>query len=95
MITIFDCLSAESALIGPDGVAPSRMVYVSASVNLPLHIKVQKFSSGTGSPRCPENRAIKWLWCVRGICINFLVTLVSLMFFWRGKVVVHPLVIMH
>jgi len=31
-------------------VAPSRMVGVSASVNLPLHHKVQKFSSGTGSP---------------------------------------------
>jgi len=30
-------------------VAPSRMVDVSASVNLPLHHKVQKFSSGTGS----------------------------------------------
>ena len=29
---------------------PSRMVGVSASVNLPLHHKVQKFSSGTGSP---------------------------------------------
>jgi len=26
------------------------MVGVSASVNLPLHHKVQKFSSGTGSP---------------------------------------------
>jgi len=32
------------------GVAPIRMVGVSASVNLPLHHKVQKFSSGTGSP---------------------------------------------
>ena len=30
--------------------APSEMVGVSASVNLPLHHKVQKFSSGTGSP---------------------------------------------
>ena len=37
------------AQVGPDGVAPSRMVSVSASVNLPLHHKVQKFSSGTGS----------------------------------------------
>ena len=37
------------ALVSPDGVAPSRMVCVSASVNLPLHHKVQKFSSGTGS----------------------------------------------
>ena len=35
------------ALVSPDGVAPSRMVGVSASVNLPLHHKVQKFSSGT------------------------------------------------
>ena len=34
------------ALVSPDEVAPSRMVGVSASVNLPLH---QKFSSGTGS----------------------------------------------
>ena len=38
------------ALVSPDGVAPSRMVNVSASVNLPLHHKVQKFSSGTSSP---------------------------------------------
>ena len=38
------------ALVSPDGVVPSRMVSVSASVNLPLHHKVQKFSSGTGSP---------------------------------------------
>jgi len=29
---------------------PRRMVGVSASVNLPLHHEVQKFSSGTGSP---------------------------------------------
>ena len=38
------------ALVSPDGVARSRMVDLSASVNLPLHRKVQKFSSGTGSP---------------------------------------------
>jgi len=38
------------ALVSPDGVAPIRMVDVSASVNLALHHKVQKFSSGTGSP---------------------------------------------
>ena len=40
----------RGALVSPDGVAPSRMVNVSASVNLPLHLTVQKFSSGTGSP---------------------------------------------
>ena len=38
------------ALVSPDGVAPSQMVSVSASVNLPLHHKIQKFSSGIGSP---------------------------------------------
>jgi len=36
------------APVSPDGVAPSRMVCESASVNLPLPQKVQKFSSGTG-----------------------------------------------
>jgi len=48
------------ALVSPDGVAPSRMVNVSASVNLPMHHKVQKFSSGTGGP---GKRAAKRLWC--------------------------------
>ena len=38
------------ALVSRDGVAPSQMVSVFASVNLPLQHKVQKFSSGTGSP---------------------------------------------
>jgi len=37
-------------LVSPDRVAPSQMVGLSASVYLPLHHKVQKFSSGTGSP---------------------------------------------
>ena len=37
-------------MVSPDGVAPIQMDSVSASVNLPLHHKVQKFSSGTGSP---------------------------------------------
>jgi len=38
------------ALVSLDGVVPSRMVGVSASANLPLHHKVQKFSSGISSP---------------------------------------------
>ena len=52
------------ALLSPDGVTPSRMVAVSASVNLPLHHKVQKFSSGTGSPGSggPGKRAVKRVW---------------------------------
>jgi len=52
--------------ISPDGVAPSRMVGVSASVNFPLHYKVQKFSSGTGSPGWPRKKGHKtvvvWWW---------------------------------
>jgi len=47
------------ALARPDGVAPSWMVSVSASVNLPLHHKVQKFSSGTGSPGWAQKRGRK------------------------------------
>jgi len=39
-----------------------RPVSVSASVNLPLHHKVQKFSSGAGSPGWSRKRAVKRLW---------------------------------
>jgi len=50
----------------PDGVAPIRMVGVSASVNLPLHHKVQKFSFGTGSPGWSRKKGRKmvvvWWW---------------------------------
>jgi len=47
------------ALLSPDGVAPSRMVGVSASINLPLHHKVPKFSSGTGSPGWSQKKSRK------------------------------------
>jgi len=47
------------ALVNPDGVAPIRMVIVSASVNLPLHHKIQKFSSGTGSPGSSRKKGRK------------------------------------
>jgi len=54
------------ALVSPDGVAPSRRVGVSASVNLPLHNKVQKFSSGTGSPgwsrKMGRKTVVVWSW---------------------------------
>jgi len=36
-----------------------RMVGVSASVNLPLHHKVQKSSSGTGSPGWSHKKGCK------------------------------------
>ena len=54
------------ALLSPDGVAPSQMVGVSASVNLPLHHKVQKFSSGTRSPGWSRKKGRKTVvvwWC--------------------------------
>jgi len=54
------------AMVSPDGVAPSRMVSVPVSVNLPLHHKVQKFSSGTSSPRWSRKKGRKtvvvWWW---------------------------------
>jgi len=46
-------------MVSPEGVAPSRMVSVSASVNLPLHHKVQKFSSGTSSPGWSRKKGCK------------------------------------
>jgi len=60
--------TVEVALVSPDGVAPNWVVDVSASVNLPLHHKVQKFSSGTGSPGWSRKKGRKtvvvlWWWC--------------------------------
>ena len=56
-------------LDSPDGVAYSRMVSVSASVNLPLRHKVQKFSSGTGSPGWSRKKGRKTVvvWYNKGI----------------------------
>jgi len=42
------------------------MVRVSASINLPLHHKVHKFSSGTGSPgwsRKKGRKTVVVVWC--------------------------------
>ena len=50
-------------MLSPDGVASSRFVCVFAFVNLPLHHKVQKFSSDTGSPGWSWKKAIKLLEC--------------------------------
>jgi len=40
------------------------MVGVSASVNLPLHHKLQKLSSGTGSPGWSRKKGHKMVVCV-------------------------------
>jgi len=53
-------------MLSPDGVAPIRMVGVSASVNLPLHPKVQKFSSGTSSPGWSRKKGCKTAVVVAG-----------------------------
>jgi len=63
------------ALVSPDGVAPSQMVFVSASVNLPLHHEIQKFSSGTSSPGWSRKKGRKvvvvvWLLQYRGNLIT-------------------------
>jgi len=52
------------ALVSLDRVAPSRIVVVSASVNLPLHHEVQKFSSGNGSPGWSRRMGRKTVVCV-------------------------------
>jgi len=57
------------ALVSPDGVAPIRMVSVSASVDLPLHHKVQKFSSGTGLPGWSRKKGCKMVVVCGGGCI--------------------------
>jgi len=46
-------------MVSLDGVAPSRIVCVSAYLNLPLHHKVQKFSSGIGSPQWSQKKGRK------------------------------------
>ena len=58
----------EWALVSPDGVAPSRMVSVSASVNLPLHNKDQKFSFlAPAHPGSPGKGPVKRFVVVCGI----------------------------
>ena len=63
----------------------SRMVDVSVSVTLPLHHKVQKFSSGTGSPGWSRRKGRKtvvdcgvclcyrvWDFCLGSVCMVLL-----------------------
>ena len=53
------------ALVTRDGVAPRRMVGVSASVNLPLHHEVQVLFWRRLTQVVPE-RGVKRLWCGGG-----------------------------
>jgi len=53
------------------------MVSVSASDNLPLHHKVQKFSSGTGSPRWSRKKGRKMVVVVVYYLLSLSVTFTS------------------
>jgi len=69
------CRRWRWALVSPDGVAPIRMVGVSASVYLPLHHKVQKFSSGTGSPSLfPDKKGRKQLCAANSLSFTWCCT---------------------
>ena len=56
-------------MVGLDGVAPSRMVGLSASVNPPLHHKVQKPSSGTGSSGWSRKKGRKMVCVCVCVCV--------------------------
>jgi len=58
------------ALVSADRVASSHMVDVSASVNLPLHRKVHKFSSGTDSPGWSRKKGRKMVVVVVVACVE-------------------------
>jgi len=62
----------EVALLRTGGVAPSRMVGVSASVSLPLHHKVHKFSSGTGSPGWSRKNGRETVVVVVAVCVDII-----------------------
>ena len=81
------------SLLSPDGVAPIRMVGVSASVNLLLHHKVQKFSSGTGSPGWSRKKGRKTVVVVcrliYSVCTTCLCGIQCLIEMFRFKLVYH------
>ena len=66
------CGWCRLALVSPHGVAPSQMVSVSASVNLPLHDEVRSSFLAPVHPGGPGKRAIKrlWLWCGCGSLLS-------------------------
>ena len=59
----------EVGTTSPDGVAPSRMVGVFASVRLLVFsctIKSRSSLLAPADPGGPRKRAVKWLWCGGG-----------------------------
>jgi len=77
------------ALLSPDGVAPSQMGGVSASVNLPLHHEEQRFSSGISSPGWSRKKGRKmvvvvglWLWWYLGCSCPLAVPIMNHLQVW-------------
>ena len=64
-------------LVSSDGVATSRIVGVSAYVNLPLHHKVRSSLLAPAHPGGPEKRAVKTVVCVCvcGYCVQAVVSI--------------------
>jgi len=65
-------------MVSPDGVVPSRIVGVSASVNLPLHHKVQSCLLAPAHPGGPGKRAVKRLWWCGVIAIITITIVISI-----------------
>ena len=59
---------------------------MSASVNLPLHHKVQKFSSGTGSPGWSQKKGHKTVVCV---CVRCMYTYICMYGVFREQEILH------
>jgi len=68
-------------VVSPDGVAPNRMVGVSASVNLPLHHKVQNSLLAPAHPGGPGKRAVKRL-CGAVVFVFLLLFVSSIVWYW-------------
>ena len=71
------------ALVSLGGVVPSQIVSVSAY--LPLHHKVQKFSSGTSSPGWSQKKGRKMV-VVVVLCINSIVMFIICL--WKCATVI-------
>jgi len=69
------------ALVSPHGVTPSRMISVSASVNLPLHRKVRSSFLAPAHPGGPGKRAVKRLWWWWWFS-HFLILILAGVWFW-------------
>jgi len=73
-------------VVSPDGVAPSRMVSVCLDVNLPLHHKVQKFSSGTGSPGWSRKKGHEMVVVDCLLLLNLFVHCIKLLSFQEARI---------